>query len=307
MKHRINDPGIGDGSSPIAKRIIGTDGTFNVEHINKKTNFSETYNFLLRITWMQFYGLSFLAYCILNIGFALIYMFIGVKQMADPSGHYSNDFFQAFFFSCQTFTTVGYGAMAPHGLASGVFSAFEAFVGLLFFAFVTGLLYGRFSKPKPSLRFSEHLIYRNYKEGKALMFRLVSNKKGVMIRPKVTMTLSLSLPNGSGEYTNNFYTLKPEREAITYLPATWTIVHEIEDDGPFHQFQDQELIQQHGEILVMVSYYDEAFNSEINQMYSYLMKDIKVNYKFIKAYNYNDKGKMTMDYSLFNTIEPHNS
>ena len=307
MKQRIKDPGIGDGSSPIAKRIIETDGTFNVEHVNKKTNFSETYNFLLRITWIQFYGLSFLAYCILNIGFATIYMFIGIKQMSDPSGHYSNDFVQAFFFSCQTFTTVGYGAMAPHGLASGMVSAIEAFVGLLFFAFVTGLLYGRFSKPKPSLRFSKYLIIRDYNKGKALMFRVVSNKKGVMIRPRVTMTLSLSLPNDSGEYTNNFYTLKPERDTITYLPATWTVVHEIEADGPFFQFKDYELIKQHGEILVMVSYYDEAFNSEINQMYSYLLNDIKINYQFLKAYNYNEKGKMTMDYSLFDTIQPYKS
>ena len=307
MKNRIKDPGIGDSSSPIAKRIIDTNGSFNVEHVNKKVNFLETYNFLLRISWKQFYFLSFLAYCVLNVIFAVLYIIIGMDQLEDPSSHLSNDFFEAFFFSCQTFTTVGYGAMAPHGFASGMLSAVEAFVGLLFFAFVTGLLYGRFSKPKPSLRFSKHLVLRDYKDGKALMFRIVSNKQGVMIRPRVTMTLSISLPNTEGEYTNNFYTLRPERDHITYLPATWTVVHQLEDDGPFFQFDDLELVKQHGEILIMVSYYDEAFNSEINQMYSYLLKDIKIDYRFIKAYTYNNEGKMTIDYALFDSIESFKS
>ncbi|MEZ4802880.1 MAG: ion channel [Gelidibacter sp.] len=307
MKHRIKDPGVGDSSSPIAKRIIDTDGAFNVEHVNRKTSFSEAYNFLLRISWMQFYSLSFLAYLVLNTLFAFGYLICGIEQLADPSGDYSNGFFQAFFFSSQTFTTLGYGAMAPHGIASALLSSVEAFVGLLFFAFVTGLLYGRFSKPKPSMRFSKHLILRDYNDGKALMFRIVANKKSVMIKPKVTMTLSLSLPDDLSKYVNNFYTLKLERDAITILPVTWTIVHEIEKDGPFFQFKDQELIKQHGEILIMVSYYDESFNSEIHQMYSYLLKDIQLNYKFVKAYDYNDKGIMAMDYDLFDVIEPYES
>lgn len=307
MKNRIKDPGIGDSSSPIAKRIIATDGGFNVEYVNRKVSFSEAYNFLLRISWVQFYSLSFFAYCILNILFASGYLLLGIEELSDPSAHYSNDFFQAFFFSSQTFTTLGYGAMAPHGMASSLLSSIEAFVGLLFFAFVTGLLYGRFSKPKPSLRFSKHIILREFNGNKALMFRIVSNKRGVMIKPKVSMTLSLSKPNNLGEYVNDFFVLKPQRDTITYLPATWTIVHEIENDGPLFNFSGKELIAQHGEILIMISYYDEAFNSEIHQMYSYLLSDIQLDYKFVKAFNYNDKGKMIMDYNLFDVIEPHKS
>jgi inward rectifier potassium channel len=83
------------------------------------------------------------------------------------------------------------------------------------------------------------------------------------------------------------------------------VVHEIEIDGPLSNFSNNELIDQHGEILIMISYYDEAFNSEIHQMYSYLLRDVRLNYKFVKAYNYNENGKMTMDYNLFDTIESH--
>lgn len=89
----------------------------------------------------------------------------------------------------QTFTTLGYGLMASHGMASGIISSLEAFLGLMLFAFVTGLIYGRFSKPKAAIRFSKNLILRDYNDTTAMMFRIVNNRKTTMIYPKIAITL----------------------------------------------------------------------------------------------------------------------
>jgi inward rectifier potassium channel len=66
-----------------------------------------------------------------------------------------NEFIDVFFFSSQTFTTVGYGRIAPVGFMASLVATFEAFLGLLTFAIATGLFYGRFSRPRAYLRFSD--------------------------------------------------------------------------------------------------------------------------------------------------------
>lgn len=128
-----------------------------------------------------------------------------------------------------------------------------------------------------------------------------------MINPKVTVTLSLSEKNNKGEFANTFYSLSLERDSITYLPTTWTIVHEIDDKSPFYKFSKEDINKQTGELLVMISYYDDSFNQEVHQIHSYILKDIKTDFKFTKAYYYNEDGKMVLDYKLLNKIEPFKS
>ena len=303
MGKKIKDPGIGNASAPFAKRIINQDGSFNVVHLNKGRRFSEAYNYLIGISWWAFFSLSFLSYIFANICFACVYLVIGVHQIIPSSGDFSSDFLNAFFFSSQTFTTLGYGTMSPNGVASAIVASIEAFLGLMFFAFTTGLLYGRFSKPRAAIRFSKHLILRNFEKGNALMFRIENDRKSKMIDPKVSVTLTLSKENTQGEYVYDFYNLGLERQTIRFLPTTWTLVHNINKESPLFELLESDLRKENGELLVMVSYYDESFNQVVHQMYSYLLSDIKSNYKFVKAFYYNEKGEMVLDHKLFDCIE----
>jgi len=307
LSKKIKDPGLGNISSPYAKCIVNSDGRFNIIHLNKSAQLRETYIYLVNISWFRFLTLAFIAYLVLNTIFAVIYLLIGIEQITKSTGIVFQDFLNAFFFSSQTITTLGFGAMSPTGIASGIVSSIEALVGLLLFSFLTGLLYGRFSKPKASIRFRESIILRDFNLTKAIMFRLVNNHKGIMINPKVTVTLSLSEKNNKGEFANTFYSLSLERDSITYLPTTWTIVHEIDDQSPFYKFSKEDINKQTGELLVMISYYDDSFNQEVHQIHSYILKDIKTDYKFTKAYYYNKDGKMVLDYKLLNNIEPFKS
>ena len=192
MGKKIKDPGLGNSSSAHAKRMMNSDGSFNLEHLNKPRRFSEAYHYLVNISWLHFFALTFLGGFLINAVFAIIYLAVGIEQIIPTTGDVLNDFLNAFFFSTQTFTTLGYGFMAPHGIASGIVSSFEAFTGLLLFAFITGLLYGRFSKPRASVRFSKHLILRSFNNQNAIMFRLVNNRRSTMIYPKISVTLALS-------------------------------------------------------------------------------------------------------------------
>ncbi len=303
MGKKIKDPGFGAHSNKLAKRMINSDGSFNMKHINKPRKLLETYHFLINLSWLKFFALAALSFLVINICFAGIYILIGIEEIVPSTGDDFRDFTKAFFFSSQTLTTLGYGAMSPNGILSGTISSFEAFIGLSMFSFLTGLIYGRFSKPRASIRFSENMVLRDFNHTRALMFRLVNNRASVMIKPKIKVTLSLTKLNNLGDYARSFYTLQLERESITYLPTTWTIVHEINEDSPLFDYTKEELKTHSGELLILISYFDESFNQEVHQMHSYELKEIKVDYRFLQAYYYDEEGEMVMDHDLFDKIE----
>ena len=143
---KAKDPGLGSKFQNPIKRMMNPDGAYNIIRKGGLNNFQDFYKFLLEIKWYSFLLFITLFYIAMNLVFTGLYLFVGIEQLKGAS-ELQSDFFNAFFFSAQTFTTVGYGAISPNGKAADILAMIEAYIGLLSFALATGLLYGRFSKP----------------------------------------------------------------------------------------------------------------------------------------------------------------
>ena len=304
MGKKIKDPGMGVSSFRDARRFINQDGSFNVKHINERNSLFKSYNYLITISWTRFFLWVLLGYILVNAFFALLYTLIGVSDLMPSSGDVIQDFFNAFFFSAQTITTVGYGHMSPKGFWVNVLSSFEALIGLLSFSFVTGLLYGRFSKPKGYIEFSKTIVLRKHKGVDCLMFRLMSNGSNIMIRSKVEVTLSISEEKEDKTFTNSFYRLDLERKEISYLPTTWTVVHPITTASPLHKYNREYLNKLNAELMVLVSYYDESFSQEVHQVFSYELKNIKKDYRFEPAFYFDEDGIRVLDHNKLDQVQP---
>ncbi|MBA3649850.1 MAG: two pore domain potassium channel family protein [Chitinophagales bacterium] len=94
-----------------------------------------------------------------------IYYLIGVDQLTGYTGKSGQEaFLHCFFFSAQSLTTVGYGRIAPVGIAASWVASIESMIGLLIFALATGLLYGKFSRPKARIIHSKNALISGYKK-----------------------------------------------------------------------------------------------------------------------------------------------
>ena len=300
---KIKDPGFGYKTANSAKRMVNADGSFNLIHINKKFSVSEIYSRLINMTWIKFIALIFLWYFLLNILFAGIYFFIGIEHLTIEKSTPFQDFLNSYFFSAQTLTTLGYGLVSPQGNITAFISSLEALIGLIGFAFMTGLLYGRFSKPKAAIRFSDVMVLRPFKEKRAVMFRLMNKRTNVMIEPKIKVTLAINELDDKGGFSRKFFNLNLEREKIMYLPSTWTIVHEIEEDSPLYIYTDEQLLKLNAELLVLIEYYEDAFTQNVYQMHSYSFNDLRNNYKFTPAYYFDENGQAILDHGNLSKIE----
>jgi len=304
MTKKIKDPGFGYKSNKNLKEVLNKDGSSNVVHLNRKFNIRDLYVYCIDLSWWKFFLLITVSYIILNLIFGAVYVFIGIEQITNSKGTFFKDFLSGFFFSSQTLTTVGYGGISPLGITANFVAAFEAMIGLLGFSFITGLLYGRFSKAKAALKFSDNLIIRDFKDGKkALMFRLMNSRKTVMIEPQIKVTLSISEQNELGEYKRNYFNVKLEREKIMYLPTIWTIVHEIDESSPLYGYTKEDIENLDAELYVLVQYHEETYSQKVYQVISYDFSTIDFDVKFVSSFSFDDEGYTVLDHHKLSQVE----
>ncbi|MDG2279145.1 MAG: ion transporter, partial [Flavicella sp.] len=185
-----------------------------------------------------------------------------------------------------------------------VVSSLEALAGLMSFSFITGLLYGRFSKPKPSLKFSKSLVVRDFEEERGLMFRLANKRTTIMIEPEIKVTLTITEKDKSGEFKRSFFQLDLERDKVTYLPTMWTIVHKIDKSSPLHKYSNKQLLKLKANIYILFQYHEESYAQKVYKMHSYAFNDLLVDTKFKSSVKFSKEGQMILDHDLLNQTEP---
>jgi inward rectifier potassium channel len=289
-----NDTGFGVGSGN-GQRFVNRDGTFNVRRqgVSAWNRFS-IYNQLLSISTGKFIGIIFLGFFVINFFFTCIYLAFGRAQFNGIEGNTFVSFFiELFFFSTQTFTTVGYGRINPIGLFSNLVAALEALTGLMSFALMTGLLYGRFARPRANLLFSDNAVVAPYRNITGLMFRFVSSKDAhsltdVSVKVNVGM---LVLEESKPVY--KFFDLDLERSRVDSLPMNFTVVHPIDEKSPFWNMHAAEMETADVELYVLVRAYDDVYNAMVQQRTSYIFKEIIHGVKFVPMYHESSDGSIT--------------
>ena len=161
-----NDTGFGASASNQARQYIKKDGSYNVTRTG--VDFFEQFNpyhDLIAFSWAKFNLLVLATYLVMNLIFTIIYWSIGVEHLGGVIAISPIEkFMEAFFFSCQTFSTVGYGRVNPQGYLTSAIASLESLIGLMSFALATGLIYGRFSRPNIKVLSSKNAIIAPYKE-----------------------------------------------------------------------------------------------------------------------------------------------
>lgn len=266
-------------------RYINPDGTFNVRRKGlSRFRTYDLYHKLITMSWGRFGLYVLLFYFSLNVVFSMLYLAVGLEHLEGTVGETPlGMFLDAFFFSAQTVTTLGYGRISPVGAPASTIAAIESLVGLMGFALATGLLWGRFSRATAKIRYSKNAIIAPYRGITGFEFRIANERSSQLLEVEAQVILSYLLPN---EDRRRFDQLPLEREKLNFLPLSWTVVHPIDEDSPLYGKNEQDLKTYDAEFIILVKAFDETFSQTIYSRCSYRFHELiwGVNFESVIGY-----------------------
>lgn len=286
------------------KRLLNRDGSFNVARYGL-TPFSSLsiYHWSLSTSWPRFLGMLAVAYLGINALFAFGYILCGINALQGEavSGN-AELFLRAFFFSVQTFATIGYGHVIANGIAANLLVTLEAFLNIVGVALSTGLVFGRFSRPTAKIIYSNHAVVAPYKGITALEFRIANARTSQIIELEAKVILSRIEATSEG-LVRRFRDLNLERTHVTFFPLSWTLVHPIDEHSPLVGMNDEDLAETNAEILILLTGTDETSSQTVHSRSSYKADEIIWNASFAPIFKRSrGDGILGMDVSRIHDV-----
>jgi len=286
-------------------RLLNRDGSFNVrrEGLSFWQELSP-YHYFLTISWSKFLSLVGVAYIVSNTLFALAYMACGAQALTGFQHGFLSRFWIAFFFSVETIATIGYGNIVPVTLASNLLMTIESLYGILAFALIAGIVFGRFARPTAEILFSRQAVIAPYRDTKAFMFRIVNQRRTQIVDLEARVLLARRKKGGS-DSDREFIPLKLERDSVAFFPLSWTIVHPIDEESPLHDYRaTDDLRACESEFLIMLNGFDETFSQTVHTRSSYKGEEVVWGARFRNMFNPPEPdGSLSIDVRKIHDVE----
>lgn len=307
-KEEFRDLGFGtEVARGTRRRLLNRDGSFNVslEGLNPISSLG-VYQWLLRISWPQFLLFICLYYVAVNALFAGAYLLCGVDALQTSTGQFANQpFYRAFFFSIDTFATIGYGNIYPVGVPANTLVSVEALLSIVSVALVTGVIFARFSLPSARILYSRNAVVAPYRGRTALEFRIANTRSSQLIDVQVQAILTKIETTPNGSKVRKFHELALERQRVVFFPLSWTVVHPIDDSSPMWRLTHQDLLAAEAELLVLLIATDETISATVHSRSSYQADEIVWGAKFANMFLRSEtEGIIGMNLDRIHEIEP---
>ena len=247
-------------------------------------------------------------YVLVNALFALVYVLCGADSLVGSTfpqfAPSVSAYLRAYFFSVETFGTVGYGNIAPVGVLANVVVTAESFVGLVSAALATGLIFARFSRPVAAIVYSRHAVIAPYREIRGFMFRCANERSNQLTDVEARVLYSRLTTRRNGDRVRDFTVLPLEFSKVTFFALSWTVVHPIDERSPLSGLTHKDLIASEAEFLVLLSGNDETFAQTVHSRTSYRADEIVWGAKFRPMFVESATGGATgMDLSRIHDYE----
>ena len=270
----------------------GQIGRFRVRRRGSaKFDFLDPFYLGLTLSWPIFLAVVLGGLAAINIAFAGLY---GCSPGAVQNLR-RGDWLHALFFSAETFSTVGYGALFPASVDGHTVATVEMITGLFFDALLTGLIFVRFSRPRSLIVIADHAVINSSDGVTTLQIRLANGRDALLTGVSARLGAVKGEPHAAPGAAWDVQELKLQSGQMSVLPLTWTLVHRIEEGSPLHGLGAHELADAGWQIYVVVRAHDEALGASVGTLRRFSAASIDFDQRYDEAVSRDRRGRLTID------------
>lgn len=286
------------------RKLIRRDGTFNVESRGiTGIRWTDLYHSLLTLHAGWLFVLIFGVFLLVNAGFSTLYWMSGPEHLDGIDEKNGFPFwFDCYFFSIQTFATIGYGKLVPIGWANNILTVIESFFSIMLVAVITGIVFSRFSKPVAKVLFSQKACLSVVDGEKCLYFRMANERFNQIVDVDLTVQALMTVVTKEGVTYRVPTDLKLEQTRITNFALSYTVFHVIDSNSVLKGLSPSEMKSQDIQIIVSLRGMDGTTNQNLHARYSYSPEDIMENHTFQDMMVTTREGHIEIDLSKMHRV-----
>jgi inward rectifier potassium channel len=198
-------------------------------------------------------------------------------------------------------STIGYGRMSPTNFITNTLVTVEAIWGFTYFAFVTGLMFAKFSRPTAQVLFSNVSVISDFEGKPHLKIRLANRRNNRIVDVTAHLFLLRNMTTKEGFAMRRFHDLKLVRSHMPLLRLTWTLLHPIDEESPLFGMTSEEMAKTTDEVFVTLVGLDETLAQTIHARHSYFLDEIQ-HATFFEDVVKRQEHSIEVNYKMFHSV-----
>ncbi len=286
-------------SKPRGRRITLGDREFVVAGVTPSL-WSDFYHNAIMAPWPIFFVSAALVFVLANLCFASLYV-LGDDPIANAR---PGNFLDYFFFSIETFATVGYGDMHPRTTYGHIIAALGAFVGVSSLAVTTGLIFTRFSRPRARVLFARNPVITTLDAAPTLMIRFANARHNMIADARAKLWLIKIERSAEGQIFRRFHRLALARDESPVFALSWTIMHVVDEASPLAGWTAADFASSDATLVVMIEGHDESSAVLLHARKNYAAADVAYDHDYVDVMSADADGLVSIDFDMFHETRP---
>lgn len=300
----MNEPSMQTAANPLHMEELNSRSRtgFTWQNVGLERSIAaDIYFYLLAASWRKLLAVSFTGFLIINLMFATLYWF----DLEGVANAQPGSFADAFFFSVQTFSTIGFGAMSPQSVYAHALVTVESFAGLVAVALATGLIYAKFSRPTAAIEFSEVAVIHDRNGVPHLHIRFANERRGEIINATIKASTIITEVTNEGSTLTLVRPLPLVTEDIPLFTMNWTAMHRLDENSPFYRIT--EMAPEERPVFFIVLTFegmDSTMLQTVQARSFYRPQDILLHRQYKDMVSRNEAGQFEVNHQNLSKTEP---
>jgi inward rectifier potassium channel len=282
-------------------RIVARTRGDKIRRVNLRTRWwQDIYHHALTVRWWWFLLFGCAVYLGVNAVFAGLYLL----QAGSIANARTDSFADAFFFSVQCISTIGFGGLLPATAYANVLVTAEAIVSWILVALATGSVFARISRPRARVMFARRAVIASYNGTPTLFLRLGNQRSSQILSAEVTVVLLRFERTEEGDVFRRFHDLPLSRSRTPVFGMTFMVMHPITELSPLWGRTQDEMREEDGELVITVTGLEEITSQAVHARHSYEADEVLWGHRFADIIRRDEAGQSYIDYAHFHRTEP---
>jgi len=263
------------------------------------TPLSDLYHFLMKTKWSSLLGAFGVIYCAVNAVFALAYLAGGPGTVLNARpGSFADDF----WFSVETFATIGYGNLAPGTTYAHLLVTVESFAGMLAVALGTGILFAKFSRPMARVGFSKNAVVSLRNGQPCLMWRLANQRGNALLDATMQAHVLIDDISSEGHRMRRVHALELERTGMPMFTLAWTCIHHLDEKSPLFGLTLENAPERLVGLIVSFAGVDDTMVQTVHARQLYNPDDLRFGARFVDMIDSSTPGTLVIDHAQLDEL-----